>query len=306
MSEVVSTEELRSHLACPRQYEYEHTLDIATDSPDDANRERLDRLYRTIGRTIARFRDDVPDEDRVVEYALAECRRVWNGERDDRRPELVTRYDEAVAREALRTYFRGDGYDHLRRVEAIGEPLAHLDPDLGAVLVCPDVLVFRETEGGTDRIGVVKYLTTLSSIGLDWFPDYIDYVEEHQQGEGFWPRRVAAILEGAIALRAARRQYEADRYTFSYLAVENEVTLAGNVRTDDRPVSVRPARRAIGDQYGVGDPEAGVVLRDEVRKILGGAFSVPDSRWDAIRENACEYCTYREMCEEYIGAEVMF
>lgn len=306
MSEVVSTEQLRSHLACPRQYEYEHTLDIATDSPDDAHRERLDRLYRTIGRTIARFREDVPAEQRVVEYALSECRSVWNREQDEQRPELVEQYDEAVAREALRTYFRGDGYDHLRRVETIGEPLASLDPDLDTVLVCPDVLVFRERAGGTDRIGVVKYLTTLSSIGLEWFPDYIDYVQEHHREEGFWPRRVAAILEGAIALRAARRQYDADRYTFSYLAVENEVSLTGNVRTDDRPVSVRSARRAIDDQYGLGDPEVGVVLRDEVRKILRGEFPVPDSRWDAIRENACEYCTYREMCEEYIGAEVLF
>lgn len=306
---IVTTDHIRSYLKCPRQYEYKHKLTIDTDDYEDHRSKREVLLRKIIARVFDEYQEDIPDQRLVVKFALNLLDEMWNNFAGDNQPILLSQYDKAVAEEALRVYFQGPGYEHLSKIYMNDKGLIYNMSQTYPLLVCPMVTVLtNESEGS---VQIIKYVTTLSSVGVGWIPDYIEWMSEYNKQEEFRPRKVAAIIEAAVAIEAAKDRYssqkdEPDRYEFAYFALENDVSLKGEIGTDDRPVKVRQEQQKLSNHYEQEQKMTKSIIKQNAQAILEKEHAPDGSRWNDILDSSCDYCKYQHMCEDYLGQEVKF
>lgn len=295
----VTAAEIESHIVCPRQYEFEHERAL---SPRQSDRSLIRRRRRELlsDAIVAGLRAETDDPAERVASALERLGDRW-GRQSTSSPYLVDAqeaYDQAVAREAIKSYFDEMGHEHAENAVAVDATLSY---DLEGIRyeVGVDAVIERD---GTAL--AVRYVPNFDGIlNVNW---YDDNIKQYRDGSKYFPRQIASFATAGLAIRSLQREYGLDARTdFAYISLVEDSRPA--YRADD-DVAVATEARHFRGQY---EEEEG----DLARLLAAKATAIVESRTDPtaaevgfgdIRERSCSYCAYRDACPDRIRSEVSF
>lgn len=289
---------LASYATCPRQYEYDKEWSVG--SPEESRR-YLDRglAYHGAVEDTCEWvgeRSDSSGDDEIQAYAREAIERRWERQtdRDEYASDAQYAYDRQVAIAGVDAYFAGDGLDHARNSVA---QEAWLTCDRGDVHLHGRVDNIVATEDG---LRIIDYKGSLSGIVSGYTHDLI---EAHHAGEEYRPDILKSVFQAAAYIEGAKatEHYEPGmdiEFTFYGLLYSTD-------RTPDRDgiaVAVEGKSRDVGWIYEAHEETIWSIIENCYDGIANREFA-PEP-WEAIRENACEDCSYQAMCGDYVGAEV--
>lgn len=297
----VSPSSLGTYACCPRQYEFEKVWDVS--SPEETRR-YLDRglaLHETIEEVCEYVREEgsasLSDDD-IRTVAIEQFETTWENRtsRKEYYSDAHYRFDGEQSRSAIEHYFGEDapGIDHARNSVA-NELWVSFELD-GVALHGRVDNVVRTAEGFL----VIDYKSSFGGIVSSYSADA---VEEHLAEDDHHPRRVKSMFQAATYLEGLKAHdvYEPGLdVEFTYYALLDDTAIDPGV--DGVSVSVTGRSRDVTEIY--------VEYHDTVWELISHCHDgIVSERyepepWSLIQENACEDCSYRRMCPDYVAEEV--
>ncbi|MFD1513471.1 RecB family exonuclease [Halomarina rubra] len=293
----VSPSRLGVYADCPRRYQYDKVWEVG--SPDETRR-YMDRglaLHGAIEDTCETVREEsalTDEEIREIASDAIDARWDEHSDRDEYASEAHYRYDRQQCLAAIEDYFDGDGLEHARNSIATE---AWLECEREGVALHGRVDNVVKTEEG---IRIIDYKSNLKGIISGYSKDA---VVTHLAGEDHNPRRVKSMFQAATYIEGVKDlpEYEAGMdVEFTYYGLLYDTETKGSV--DGIQVSVRGKGRDVGWIY-----EA---YYDEIWELIGeyyDAIEAGDYEPDSValqKEHACEDCTFRAMCPDYLAGGV--
>lgn len=293
----LSPSRLGKYTKCPRMYDYYYVQDLTVP---DFTRRYMDRgqaLHKTIEHVCDRIDVSYTEGD-IRNLSIELFEESWEEQTD--RNEYDTkahyRYDRQLAKAGIEHYFGdGPGLEHVRN--SIGTEVEVSCENEGVRLHGRADNIVETNDG----LRIVDYKPKLDDI----ITDKKNYLEEHDSGEGYHPKRVKSIFQAATYLEGVKNLPEYDE------EMELEFTFYGLLNNRDFEKSADGVKATA---TGRGRDVAWIYEKyyDKVWEMISEAYegiineSFEPEPWDLIRENVCGDCDYRKMCPDYISEEVRF
>ena len=292
---VITAEEVASYLVCPRQYEFEHTRLI---SPRSSHRDVVWEARRELLATaiIAGLTADVDSSEERAAVGTAAITDRWSATSSAYLTAAQETFDKTAVESAIAAYFDGIGSTH---ADNLVEADTVLSNSLNGVTYEVNVDAVVHHDG---RHRAIRFVPDLTGVHPSWKEDGI--VQEYRTRQAFYPRQVGHLVRAGTAIRGLMTEHGLDSNPeFEY------VSLLSGVKPDYSDGG-RPAVTVESRSFsGIHDSERADLrglLDDTAPKILADGNRIPDSDFESIREQCCEYCPYRDACPEYIESAVSF
>nr|WP_282594758.1 PD-(D/E)XK nuclease family protein [Halomarina salina] len=293
----ISPSRLGVYAACPRRYEYEKAWDVA--SPEQTRR-YMDRglaLHGAIEDTCETVQSDSGLSDAEIQRVAAEAigdRWERHADRSEYRSAAHFRYDRRLCEAAIEDYFAGDGLVHARNSVATE---AWLECQHEGVALHGRVDNVVETDDG---LRIIDYKSSLNGIISGYSKDD---VEAHRDGEKHAPRRVKSMFQAAAYIEGLKEHaaYEPGMdIEFTYYGLLQKKETSGSL--DGLQVTVNGYGRDVGWIYEYNYDAVWELITDYYEAIRAETFD--PQPMELLKENACDDCTYRSMCGDYLASEV--
>lgn len=284
--------EIKTHVVCPRQYEYEQLSSISPRrSHPSIAREQRRRLLRDA--IVAGLDSNCSSLDERIDAAHERLGEDSNASSYTIPAEK--RYDRSVVQKAIETYFERWGKEHAADLAATEQTLCYTRDGI-TYSVRVDALI--ETDWGPLAL---RYLPTLHGVLKSWAdPNVRDY----RRGTHEYRRQIASFTTAAIAMRSLRSRYGIEpSVDFAYIGLMEG---ARSSYEDGDGVTVDPELRRLGSQYQDESSAVADLLAEKADAILGPDTEPDASHRDSILENACDRCPYQHACPEFIESELSF
>lgn len=293
----LSPSRLGKYTKCPRMYDHDYVQDVTVP---DFTRRYIDRgqaLHKTIEHVCEKV-DSSYTDDEIQELAFELFEEAWETQTDADEYDTKAHYsyDRQLARAGIEDYFGdGPGTEHVRN--SVGTEVNVSCENEGVRLHGrADNIV--ETDDG---LRIVDYKPKLDDI----ITNEKDYLDEHDSGEAYHPKRVKSLFQAATYLEGVKNLPEYDD------GMELEFVFYGLLQDRDFEKSADGVKATAS---GRGRSVAWIYEKhyDKVWKMISEAYegivneSFEPEPWELIRENVCEDCDYRRMCADYISSEVKF
>lgn len=294
----VSPSRLATYADCPRKFDHDYVKDVST--PEQT------RLYLNQGlayhATIEAVCDETaPDDgaDVIHRRAMETFDEQWETHLEPQEYESQAHqaYQRAENRAAINAFFDpddGDGIRHARQSVATEQWLESVHGDLGLHGYADNIL---RTEDG---LHVIDYKRRLGGIITSYTAKYL---EEHLSGETHEPGRVKNAFQTAAYIEGVKQSdlYEVgDEVRFSFYALFYDTDAEST--PDGFDISVRGRPRETTGVYEEYYDVIWELIETTYEGITTSAYT-PDP-FEPINEESCPGCDYREMCPEYLAAEV--
>lgn len=307
MSERVSPSRLATYLTCPRQFEYDYEHELERDQTFDSDRyiNRGDVLDTTLQQVADEVTPDTDAEtvQRLAQEAFAEHWDSLTERRDYPSPQSYE-YDRQVSRAAIAHYVDpetdGDGIRHLQYSAGTEVHLEWTDDDLGRMHGYADNIVRTD-----DGLLIIDYKASFSSSS---FPNKNGSDLTNQiDGENHYPRRLKKWLQLGMywtGLTHHDLYNMGDTIQFIFYGLINDRERTPTAEGYTVTVSGRPWDMT--DLYRRQEEEIQTLVETAVTGIRNGGRDPSGDDWELIRDNACDDCSYRSACGDYITEEVQF
>jgi len=294
----VSPSRLATYADCQRKYDHDSVKEVST--PDQT------RLYLNQGRayheTIEAVCDATePDDnaDVIHRRAMEAFTDKWNAhlEPEEYESRAHQEYQRAENRAAIDAFFDpdgGDGIRHARQSVATEKWVECVHKGLGLHGYADNIL---RTDDG---LHVIDYKRSVRGIVTSYTAKYL---EQHLHGETHEPKRVKNAFQTATYVEGIKQSelYETGMHVrFSFYGIVHDTDVASTPEGFDITVSGRS--RETTDVYAEYYDTIWELIAFAHNGITSGEY-VPEP-FALIHEEACPDCGYREMCPEYLSAEV--
>jgi putative RecB family exonuclease len=294
----LSPSRLATYADCQRKYDHSYVKDVTT--PDQT------RLYLNQGRayheTIEAVCDATdPDDDADVIHQRARDAfdEKWDvhvdpGEYESRAHREYQRAENRAAIDAFFSPDGGDGIRHARRSVATEKWLECLHEGVGLHGYADNIL---QTDDG---LHVIDYKRTVRGVIT---PYTAKYLEQHLHGETHEPKRVKNVFQTATYVEGVKQSALYDpgmdiQFSFYGLVHDTDVTST----PEGFDITVNGKERSTTGVYAEYYDTVWELIAEAHSGITSGDH-VP-APFALINEEACPDCEYREMCPEYLAAEV--
>lgn len=293
----LSQSRLYRYFVCPTLYEFEYVREV---EPVDETTRYLDRgtaLHAVIEDVCTEVReaDGLSDEE-IRDRALTLFDTHWEAETDvtEYPAEAVYEDDRAQAKAAIDAFFTdGDGIEHARNSVAT-EYEIEFEYDGATFTGYVDNVL--ETEDG---LRLIDYKTS------DIDPPFTgtNYVEEHLNEE-YHPERIKAAVQASLYLRGIRdtplasdtREQDLEFAFYGLMdSVEADRGPDGVTFTIDQRV------REMSEDCRTRSDEIWALIERGIEGITSRDFTPAEVRWDDIRTETCEECSYWTICPQYLN-----
>lgn len=293
----LSPSRLGVYAACPRRYQYEKEWEIG--SPEQTRR-YMDRglaLHGAIEDTCDRVRSEPDLTDEAIQQVATdavETRWERHADRDEYASEAHFDFDRRLCEAAIEDYFDDAGLGHARNSVATEAWLECRHEDVALRGRVDNVV--RTDEG----LRIIDYKSSLRGIISSGSKDA---VTEHHDGEEHQPQRVKSMFQAAAYIEGVKDlpAYEPGMdIEFTYYGLLQHKETEGAL--EGLQVSVSGRGRDVGWIYESNYDAVWELIREYYEAIRAETYE--PQRMELIRENACDDCTYRAMCPDYLAGEV--
>jgi putative RecB family exonuclease len=293
----ISPSRLGVYADCARRYQYEKAWGVETPEQTRRYMDRGLALHGAIEDTCEAVRKSGEmSDDAIRERAEEAIATRWDrhGDRAEYRSQSHFRYDRSLCQAAIADYFEGAGLDHARNSVATE---AWLECRHEGVALHGRVDNVVETDEG---LRVIDYKSSLRGIisGASQ-----DAVTTHRDASEHNPNRVKSMFQAAAYIEGVKEHsaYEPGMdVEFTYYGLLQSKETTGGL--DGLEVSVSGRGRDVGWIYEANYDAIWELIQEYDEGIRTEAFE-PQSM-ALIHEHACDDCTFRSMCPDYLGEEV--
>lgn len=294
----LSPSRLATYGNCPRQYEYDKVWDV--DSPEESRR-YLDRglvYHAAIEETCEMVRAATAEQsdDDIRQFALQTVDAEWDdrANRSEYHSDAQYEYDRTLTVRAIESFLASDGIDHIRNSVATE---ADVTCDRGERGFGGRVDNIVRTDDG---LHIYDYKGSFNGIVSGYSAKSIP---GHRAGEEFIADIMKSLFQSAIYIEGVKQLniYEPEmNVQFSFYALLKDKTREGH--PDGLQVSVSGRTREVTWIYEEYRAEIWALIEECYDGIVAERFE--PTRFDDIRENVCDDCSYQAMCGDYLNAEV--
>lgn len=294
----LSPSRLALYGTCPRQYEYDRVWDVET--PEESRR-YMDRgliYHAAIEDTCDAVREtegNLSDAE-IHRMALDAVEAQWTARanRSEYQSQAQFEYDHDLVVSAIDSFFESAGVEHARNSVATEVTLT-CDHD------------GRYLEGRADNIlqtdGELHIYDYKGSFGGVISSYSANSIPLHHEGEEYIADKLRSLFQAAIYIEGAKNLdvYEPGMdVRFSFFALLKNTTRQGH--PDGLQVSASGYPREVTGIYADYHDDIWALIEACYDGIVAEAYE--PTRFEQIHEHACDDCTYRTMCGDYLSAEV--
>jgi len=294
----VSPTRLATYATCQRQFDHDYVKGVSTP---DTTRLYLNQglAYHETIEAVCEATDPDDAADVIWARALDAFDDKWdaNLDPDEYESRAHQEYQRAENRAAIEAFFDPDdgvGIRHARQSVATEQWLESTHDEIGLHGYADNIL---RTDDG---LHIIDYKRSLSGIITTYTAKYL---EEHLNGETHEPGRVKNAFQTTAYIEGVKQSdlYEPGmdvRFSFYALFYDTDVEST----PDGFDISVRGRARETTDVYEEYYDTIWDLIETAHAGIENEAYQ-PDP-FALIHEEACPECDYREMCADYLSAEV--
>lgn len=294
----LSPSRLAAYATCPRQYEYRYDQEIQSIDRTERYLNQGRAYHETIEAVCdATDPDDAADE--IYARALDAFDECWTRHFDpDEYASLAhADYQRAENLAGIRAFFdpdSGDGIEHARQSIATETWVECTRGDVGLRGLADNIL--RTADG----LHVVDYKRNLRGVITE---NTAERLVDHLEGDAHEAKRVKNTFQTAAYLEGVTNSefYEPGMSVrFSFYGLLNHTSIEST--PDGYKISARGYGRETTEIYADHEDTIWQLIETAHHGITSRDFT-PDP-FALLREEACPDCDYREMCPDWLGAEV--
>ena len=296
-SEPLSQSRIATYAKCQRLYEFRYDWDVTVPDQTERYFERGNVLHNTIEDTCKQVAAEptLTDED-IRELALNNIDHYWDNhmDRSEYYSDAEFKEDYMATRARIEAFFdTGPGYYHVR--DSI-ETEKHVTFERNGQQYHGYIDNIVRTDDG---LLLVDYKTS----GIK--PPFTrEYVRGHWEDD-YRPDRIKPAVQAALYIEGVKTT---DLYTpemnleFEFYELKKYRGREINRTPEDVTVIIEGKKRPVTDGYRDQRDDVWELIEQCADQITTAAYS-PEP-FEAIFEDTCESCEYRNICPEYIDEEV--